>query len=407
MKVEMITDSYQVAIDKLKEQGFVKYVDNGAQGLNGNVFTTTMVKAQLVATIIHFVKTDATYLVYEEDANLSKRLFDSEEYIAENKSEAKTTLHMLETYRPGSSFVLQLKNGHFILCDGSWPEELPYLIEYMEQFVPEGEVPVIEAWFITHPHSDHVSIFQEFNSEKGYEKRLYVEGIYFDAFDDELAESMHFAALQDGVRNAAKVLRTPEGNITPVYRPHAGERYYFSDITVDVMQTSVQVPREKWYKWKNNLNEMSTWYMFTIEGQKYLNSGDADLGAMREIMKTYDQKYLDMDIMAVQHHGINVHDEFTDFIKVKTLLYPYFGVFGVFKEGLDWLGSWQASVSRNKYLHTTAEEFMSYGDGTKILCFPYSVGEAKTLPLRGERFEFEGLVKERRIDYGLGGVFSE
>ena len=44
-----------------------------------------------------------------------------------------------------------------------------------------------------------------------------------------------------------------------------------------------------------DVGQMSAWYMFNIEGQKYLNAGDADLGAMREIMQNYDQEYLDMD----------------------------------------------------------------------------------------------------------------
>lgn len=137
----------------------------------------------------------------------------------------------------------------------------------------------------------------------------------------------------DAVKHAATILRTTKGNPTEIYRPHAGQRYYFGDITVDVMQTMVQVPREKWHRWKKNLNEHSTWYMFTIEGQKFLNSGDADLGAMQGVMSIYDREFLDMEIMAVQHHGINVYQEFTDFIKVKTLLYPYYGIYGVFKEG--------------------------------------------------------------------------
>ena len=393
MNVKVVTGNYQDCLDELKKDGFEHYVDNGENGLNGNVFTTTLVKENQTATVIYEEKKNITYVVEEENATLSEHLFFKKEYIAENKEGAQTTLHMLETYRPGSSFVIQLKNQHFIICDGGYLEELPYLISYLESLVPKGVKPVVEAWMITHPHHDHVELFKSFENDESYADRICVEGIYLDVYSDEMQEYVSAGPLIDAVETAAKILRTK------IYRPHAGQRYYFSDITVDIMQTMVQVPREKWFGWKKNMNEMSTWFMFTIEGQKFLNAGDADLGSMKEIMETYDKEYLEMELMSVHHHGVNVHKEFTDFIKVKTLLYSYYGIYGAFKEGQEWPGSWQASVYRNEYLHSTVEESMSYGDGTKVLTFPYKVGAFVSLPRREERFEFTGTAKERRIEY--------
>lgn len=404
MEIKVVTEDYRTCIEELEQKGFVKYVDNGENGLGGNVFTTTLTKNNLAVTVIHIVKIRLTYIVSETVEALSERLFYNKNYVAENIAGARTTLHMRETYRPGSSYVLQLKNQHFVMCDGGYLEEAPHLIAYLESLVPKGTKPVIEGWFITHPHHDHMEMFQTIANDTSLAERIYVDGIYMDMYDDAFAEKMNITSMFDAMRDAAAVLKSTDGEITKIYRPHAGQRYYFSDITVDVMQTMVQVPRENWNGWRKNLNEMSAWYMFNIEGQKYLNAGDADLGAMRAIMSTYDKEYLDMDIMVVQHHGINVHKEFTDFIKVKTLLYPYLGIDGVFAEGQDWPGSWQASVYRNEYLHSKVEECLSYGDGTKVLTFPYEVGTAVSLPLREDHFEFTGEAKERRINYKRGGV---
>jgi len=129
------------------------------------------------------------------------------------------------------------------------------------------------------------------------------------------------------------------------------------------------------------LNELSDWLMFNIDGQKFLVAGDADFGAMKSVMRTYDQEYLNMDVMAVQHHGINVHKDFTDFIKVKTLIYPHYGSDGMFLKGT----TWQASEDRNAYLKTRAQEYVSYGDGGKVLTFPYVVKSVKSLPYVPER----------------------
>lgn len=404
MDIKVVTEDYRTCIDELKKKGFGKYVDNGENGLNGNVFTSTYVRDNQAVTVIHQVKNRLTYIVTDVVEALSGRLFYSEDYIAGNVAGAKTTLHMRETYRACSSYVIQLKNKHFLICDGGYLEEASYLIEYLEQLSPDGEKPIVEGWFVTHPHHDHMELFQTIANDSSLAERIYVEGIYMDMYDDEFAEKMNVKNLFDATRNAANVLKTPSGETTKIYRPQAGQRYYFSDITVDVMQTMVQMPREKWTGWRKNLNEMSAWYMFTIEGQKYLNAGDADIGAMREIMNTYDQEYLELDLMTVHHHGINVHKEFIDFIKVKTLLYPYLGIDGVYKEGQDWPGSWQASVYRNEYFHTKVKECLSFGDGTKILTFPYQVGTAESLLPLEQYHEITGPEKERRIDYKRGGA---
>lgn len=390
-------DEYWSYVEVLQDNGFDKYVDNGQEGLNGNVYSATFTKEKLVLTVMHMVKTNLTYIVAEENVALSERLIYKKEYADNLIPGAQTTLHMVELHQSGNSFVLQLKNGHFILCDGGYTEDLAFLLEYLESLAPEGEKPVIEAWMITHLHVDHAALFQEFQTTPSYADRIYVEGIYMDKVDSEIATANSVTGIMLGVQTASTVLKTTSGEAPKIYRPQAGQTYYFADIKVEVLQTLVQTPESEWYRFTTNLNEFSTWYMFHIEDQKYLNAGDADFGSMKAIMRTYDSEYFNMDIMAVQHHGINVHNEFTDFIEVKTLLYPYFGEQGVFKEGITgWAGAWQASVYRNEYLQAKVVETMSYGDGTKVLTFPYQVGEAKSL---GQQLEHTISDDGHRIEY--------
>ena len=126
MDIKVVTESYSTCIDDLEQNGFKKYVDNGTNGLNGNVFTTTMIKDDLAVTVIHQVKTGTTYIVSEQIEEMSEHLFYKPYYVEGNIPGAKTTLHMRETYRPCSSYVLQLKNGHFVMCDGGYLEEAPH-----------------------------------------------------------------------------------------------------------------------------------------------------------------------------------------------------------------------------------------------------------------------------------------
>lgn len=388
---------YWEYLEVLEETGFDKYYDNGEEGLRGKVYSATLTKDDLVVSVIYMLKTKLTYIVAEEDIALSDRLFYKDEYVAENKAGAKTTLHMVELAEFGNSFVIQLKNGHFIVNDGGWVDDLPYLIEYLESLVPEGEKPVVEAWMCSHPHEDHVGVFSGFEKNWTYAERVYVESIYIDFVNSTVATDKGVTGIQLGVKTGALKLKSTDGGHPEIYRPQAGQTYYFSDIKVEVMQTMLQVPEEDWYRWDGNVNEFSTWLMYTIDGQTFLNAGDGDFGAMRAIMRTYDKEDFELDIMAVQHHGVNVHNEFSDFVSVKTLLYPYFGTQGMYKTGPSWGGSWQASEARNEYLHEKVLESITYLDGTVVLTFPYKIGSAKSLGSQRDRVDLS--TSETRIQY--------
>ena len=388
---------YWAYLDVLEANGFDKYYDNGEEGLRGKVYSTTLTKENLVVTVIHILKRELTYIVAENNIALSDHLFYKDEYVADNKEGAKTTLHMVELADFGNSFVIQLKNGHFIVNDGGWVDDLPYLIEYLESLVPKGEIPVIEAWMCSHMHEDHVGVFAGFEKNWTYAERIYVEGIYMDSMNFEVATKQSVNDKLLGVKTAALKLKRTDGKNPEIYRPQAGQTYYFSDIKIEVMQTMLQTPQENWYRYDENVNEFSTWLMYTIEGQTFLNAGDADFGAMRAIMRTYDEEDFVMDIMAVQHHGINVHNEFSDFITVKTLLYPLTGTQGMYKTGVTWGGDFQISVDRNNYLQEKVLESISYIDGTQVLTFPYKVGSAKSLGNKRERVDISS--NETRIQY--------
>ena len=389
-------NEYWAYLDVLSEYGYEKKYDNGNEGLYNKVFSAVVMKDDLSISVIHMSKSKVTYIVAEEGLDLSESLFKKETTTKDHIKDA-VTLHMVELNEYGNSFVLQLKNGHFILCDGGRAQDLEHLLTYLESLVPNGEKPVIEAWLITHPHGDHAALFTSFVDNWTYAERIYVEEIYMDTYNSDVSTRMDVTKVSLAVRTAAEKLHSTDGGHPTVYRPQAGHKYYYDDVQIDVMQTMIQCPEESWYRWTENVNEFSAWFMFNIEGQRYLNIGDADFGAMRSAMRTYDPEDFEMDIMAVSHHGINVHNEFTDFIKVNTLLYPNFGIYGSFLEGQSWGGSWQASENRNQYLHEKVLESYSFIDGTVVLTFPYKVGTAQSLgATRTDRVE---ITDEHRIKY--------
>ena len=363
---------YQAYLKVLEKNGFQKYVDNGEKGLEEYVYTAHYTKDDLLVVVTHFPRMNQSMVTMSNQYVLSDHLFYDESYVADNIAGMKTAFHLSELYYAGNSFVFQLKNGNFIINDGGEPSELPYLLDYLDRLTPAGQKPVVEAWFITHSHFDHVGVFRTFMEEREYIDRLYVEGVYFTEVSEEtwkIYRDYDNPQSSEGyARTVPKLLKNSEGKAPNVYRCRTGERYYFNDITIDVVYSHDLRPASKW----NTFNGASTWLMYTVEGQKVLCTADGEWDNMQTIMGIYDSAYFDLTIYQTPHHGASVWDEFTDYMEhIETAVVPSTSIKAV-GAGVNHL--------QNEYLRSVVKEAYSYGDGAVVFEFPYTVGSAKTLP---------------------------
>lgn len=296
---------------------------------------------------------------------------------------------MLELYDYGNSFVIQLKNGHFILNDGGTKEDFPYLVEYLESLVPEGEKPVIDAWFISHPHGDHIGWLKGIYEHQDYIERFCVEAIYFNLPGEDIY--IWESSQTDEFVKRYIYLSDSKGETPKVYRPEIGQRYYFDDITVDIVSTQEQLVPENHTQ---TVNDSSMWLMYTIEGQKFMLCGDAAAGAAKNAMRIYDSSYFEMDVFTAFHHGLNVYDYFTDYCTFKTVLYPGY------RCGSKSTAEDRVHEAENAHLIESAQEAIAYGKGTVVLTFPYEVGTAEIMPAQewiyhpGERVYEEERLEE-------------
>lgn len=355
---------YEAYLNQVEACGFVKYADNG-EGLDNAVFCSTYARDELVLTVAHYSRENKTSITFYQDMPLSEHLIYQDSYVEGNKEGAKTKIHMLELRRMGNSFVFQLKNGHFLISDGGQNPDLPYLLDYLENLTPEGEKPIIEAWVITHAHGDHCGAFNELIDHAEWRERIYVEGLYFSEPSPRITNKCGGEIPIARMKRVARWLTTTEGEPTPFYRPQTGQRYYFNDITMDILLSQEQVPFEKY---KADLNTSSTVCLFTIEGQKCFFSGDIHQEGLHFIMENYSQEYLNLDLFTLNHHGFNTSVSFSDYITVKTLLITLQKQLPVRK------------IRETKYFISKVQETMDWGDGTKILTFPYEMGSYECLP---------------------------
>ena len=88
---------------------------------------------------------------------------------------------------------------------------------------------------------------------------------------------------------------------------------------------------------------------------------------MAQVMANYSQEYLTMNVFSAAHHGHNTRGDFTKYCTVKDV---------VLYSERNFPGG-----GANTALREQAAEAFIYGDGTKIMTFPYVKGTMKSLPL--------------------------
>ena len=368
-------EEYNDYLAVLEKDGFKKHVDNG-DGVEGYIYTSHYQKEELLVVASYLSKMEETVITVCKDAVLSQHLFYSKKDVAENSQTRKTTLIMPELYRAGNSFIIQLKNGHFIINDGGEQDDLPYLLDYLDTLVTEGDKPIVDAWIISHAHKDHMGVFIGFYENKQYIDRVYIENVYFTKPSDE-AQTGDAGAYDKAdvlcfyTETVPEMLKSTNGNAPKLHRMRMGERYYFNDITMDVIFSPDMLPYTEWKTW----NATSMVLMYTIEGQKMMIGADIDWECQKVLLEIFDDEYFDIDIYQAPHHGGNVYNQFSSHIKTNTVLYPTNdSERDTVKTSL--LGRWV----QNMYLKSLADEALDWGDGGIVLTFPYTVGNYEVLP---------------------------
>lgn len=362
---------YEKYLNQLEYMGFKKHSDNGKDAMEGNILTASYRKKEMVVTVSHAIHVGDTYISASERIELSDHLVRIKNITKDEEVKSQTSLHMMELNNNGACFVIQLKNGHFVIHDGGHEYDAPYLLDYLESLTSEGEKPVVEGWFISHAHSDHHGALLGIMNRKKWRDRIYVDGIYFVEPPLVFVRKTKYDTYQDmkDLTNNYHLLKNSEHQSCKLYRPQLGQRYYFCDIYIDVVLTPEQFILDA--SCKKDFNETSVWFMNHIEGQKILLVGDTNHTGMRTAMRMLDKAYFQIDVYAVSHHGVNVYDYFTDILDVKTLLYSNWRIGSLWQDGSKY-----ARTKENKQLIQNAREAYSHESGTVVLKFPYVVGEA-------------------------------
>ncbi|MBQ9099280.1 MAG: MBL fold metallo-hydrolase [Clostridia bacterium] len=197
------------------------------------------------------------------------------------------------------SFVFRTKSGKLVVIDGGHTEETENLLNALAALTPEGQIPTVSAWLLTHLHGDHyealVNIIRHYDQ---YRDRVRVEHFYCNLCEEEFYTklSTEAAPFRAALRNT--LLDCGEQLGCTVHTVQTGEVIAVDELSFKV----IHVP-DMTYATEMNMNDSSVVYKLTVDGeQTILFLGDAEKICNNDLLQNHREERKS-DVVQVGHHG--------------------------------------------------------------------------------------------------------
>ena len=232
----------------------------------------------------------------EEDCNY----FDFADTPRDISLPAQITQIELEDF--GMSYAIRLPDGRFIVIDGGrdFEPDRDRLWKCLSDGSPD-EKPVIAAWILTHPHSDHYLCFIGFMEQYG--DRVEVERyiLNFPEGDD----IVHYPKIEkkdkrfedsSGKTNIPRMWEQIKRSGGIAYTAHTGQKYVIGSASLEILASM-----DDTIHLSQNINASSLVIRMELCGQVILWATDASFSDARLPEKFGE--HLKADILQVPHHG--------------------------------------------------------------------------------------------------------
>ena len=234
-------------------------------------------------------------------------------------------------------YVIKTPNDKIVVIDGGHEiyMEKPYLPSAIRAILGlnEGDFFEIEAWFISHGHSDHYGemsmMLRNYDANSNYK----INNIYFDipdfiaaGFDESDYDLEKFTTLKNGLNTYAKVNGIDcgdsyydylNGRVVNAEAVEKGLSFTIDGVKFDILQT--------WSPEDDQVNGNSMVikvYPQSPNGRNCLFLNDVSIVSGARLLKTYGAA-LKSDIVQMAHHGqAGADKDVYDTIDAKTRLWP-------------------------------------------------------------------------------------
>ena len=332
--VNTTPEIYHQFIEDMKTGGFTVFSEGE---LHGDILTTSLTYKDNYYTVSYYGADHTIDVTASKQTPLSPHL-QKENDSTKSADVTGATLTMRPLGSNSTGYVIQLKNGHFVIIDGGSVWNLAGLLTYLEENTPEGQKPVVEAWFVNVTSYDHTGWSNGFYGDAAKIKallepvpardRISVNGIYYNTplaaayeltvFRQEQQDGTTYYRRSESTNDyharlaqAAEALTTQDGKQTPIYCPYAGQTYYFSGgLTVEVAYTE---ERNALDDYGFDFKSTSSCYIIRAEGKTVMDLGSANETIQKNMQALYTEGYLkDFDVLLAPWRGIYLCQAYQD-----------------------------------------------------------------------------------------------
>lgn len=277
----------------------------------------------------------------------------------------------------GMCYVIKAANGNFFVIDSAHTYSVrdDYRICDFLKKLSGGKKPVVEGWFISHGHEDHVGKVKDVL--KYHKDEVEIKAFYYNLPSLELPESKGWGESGNNIMQSFIDALNARPEIKK-HKMHAGQRFYIDNLEFTVLCTHEDVfPRSL-----ENFNNTTISVMMRVGDCKVSFPGDSMGESDKVLIRRYSAETLRCDVMQMSHHGhTGTSPEFYRRSAAECLLFPITEI--KFDEELP-------NQESNRVAIEIAKEYHIASNGIAEIPLPYKFGRTKIWP--DETFEdFNGI----------------
>ena len=294
---EASLQDYSDYLYSLYKAGFSYYTSNV---IGNNFYATFATKSQIV-TAFYLDADKEVRVVVDDRAIFSLQGLESENEYEELGLNSLTVVAIAETGWPGGmGYVYELSDGSFFIIDGGYfngstVSSAEWLTKTLQQMASDPRNIRIAAWYMTHPHEDHMGAYCDMAKRTECRRTMTIEKMIINVPADEYVKS---AGCEDivGWLDSALDKWTPE----QIVKAHPGQQFYIADLTLTIYSSpDLVLPQNVTI---TDLNELCNVAMVDYMGKRALFMGDSDTIPNPKIARNYTDS-LKADILQLSHHG--------------------------------------------------------------------------------------------------------
>jgi len=201
------------------------------------------------------------------------------------------------------TYIIRLRDGRFAVIDGGGEISVEGFFAALNELHPkrkEGEPYRIAAWFITHPHDDHIELLKRLLADKTAFEKLEIKRMYANLPDEIELRGADDNVIPDNnfVRTAVFDAVSKSGGT--LSKPFAGMTFLVGELRIEVMYTQAD-----WFSVeRKTVNDASMMFRITRDGgRSVLITGDIMDRVAVYFMKMYSADELHADAVQIAHHA--------------------------------------------------------------------------------------------------------